>query len=215
MRARRSIPWIDRCVAYLARSKDSGLNLPSSETLDRIGEQTREMRDLLRASSDRSLPLDAIEQQVSSLEQRLGRLVDLPVGVPQPPHLDETMREVRALLDGFKPGVTMTALEARLDDLTSRIEQGLSAGAERSDRRTEPTRGGNPRQLADQTHRDVRRHPAPRGLGPRICRTAWARPVKPRPISNISRRRCARSRQKSTPPPETRIRAGCRPSKLS
>ncbi len=126
--ARPKVDSLDRQMRRMARTVDGlGQTLPSSESLDRIGEQTREMRDLLRASSDRALPLDAVEQQVSMLEQRLGRLVDLPVGAAQPPHLDETMREVRALLDGFKPGVTMTALESRLNDITSRIEQGLAA----------------------------------------------------------------------------------------
>ncbi len=126
--ARPKVDSIDRQVRRIARSVDGlGQNLPSAEALDRIGEQTREMRDLLRASSDRALPLDAVEQQVSTLEQRLSRLVDLPVGTAPPPHLDDTMNEVRALLDGFRPGVTMSALEARLDNLTSRIEQGLAA----------------------------------------------------------------------------------------
>ncbi|MGI3900295.1 MAG: tetratricopeptide repeat protein [Janthinobacterium lividum] len=126
--ARPKVDSLDRQMRRMARTVDGlGQNMPSAESLDRIGEQTREMRDLLRASSDRALPLDAVEQQVSLLEQRLSHLADLPVGAIQPPHLDETMREVRALLDGFKPGVTMTALESRLNDITSRIEQGLAA----------------------------------------------------------------------------------------
>ena len=124
--ARPKVDSLDRQVRRIGRAVDGlGQNLPNAETLDRIGEQTREMRDLLKASSARAVPFDGVEQQVSSLEQRLSRLGDLPVGTVQPPHFDETMKEVRALLDGINPGVA--ALDARLADLTSRIERGLAA----------------------------------------------------------------------------------------
>lgn len=129
--ARPSIAALDRHVRQIGRAVDGlGVGRTDDEAIARIGEQTREMRDLLRAEADRSVPLDAVERQVATLEARLGRLADQavpPASPALPPGFGDTMAEVRALLDGFKPGAALMALETRLDDITARIERGLDA----------------------------------------------------------------------------------------
>ena len=117
-------------IRQIGRAVDGmGAALPNPDALARIGDQTREMRDLLKASTARSVPFDAVERQVASLEARLGRLAALPEpAAAAPPDLGATMAEVRALLDGFDPGATMAALETRLGAMTDRIERGLDAG---------------------------------------------------------------------------------------
>ena len=129
--ARPSIDALDRHVRQIGRAVDGlGVGRSDHEAIARIGEQTREMRDLLRAEADRSAPLDAVERQVATLEARLGRLADQavpPATSALPPGFGDTMAEVRALLDGFKPGAALMALETRLDDITGRIERGLDA----------------------------------------------------------------------------------------
>ncbi len=116
-------------IRQIGRAVDGlGSALPGADALARIGEQTREMRDLLKDSTARSVPFDAVERQVASLEARLGRLAALPgPAAPAPPDFGATMAEVRALLDGFNPGASMAALETRLDAMTDRIERGLDA----------------------------------------------------------------------------------------
>ncbi len=105
-----------------------GSDRSSVDALARIGEQTREMRDLLKSSTAPSVPFDALERQVASLETRLGRLAAAPApSASAPPGFVDTMAEVRALLDGFNPGASMAALETRLDAMTDRIERGLDA----------------------------------------------------------------------------------------
>ena len=125
--ARPKVEALDRQMRQIGQAVEGlGAGLPADALL-RIGEQTREMRDLLRASSARSVPLDAMERQVSSLEARLGRLAVLPVASTAPPDFADTMAEVRAMLEGFPSGVSMAGLESRLDDMTARIERGLDA----------------------------------------------------------------------------------------
>ncbi|WP_237481903.1 tetratricopeptide repeat protein [Lichenibacterium dinghuense] len=125
--ARPGVESLGREMRQIGQAVDGlGSRAPSADALARIGEQTREMRDLLKASTARSVPFDAVERQVASLEARLGRLAAMPAPAA-PPELGETMAEVRALLDGFNPGATMAALESRLDAITNRIERGLDA----------------------------------------------------------------------------------------
>ena len=116
-------------IRQIGRAVDGiGADRPSADALARIGEQTREMRDMLKASTVAPVPLDGLERQVASLETRLGRLASGPVPASAPPPgFDDTMAEVRALLEGFDPGAAMSALESRLGALTDRIERGLDA----------------------------------------------------------------------------------------
>lgn len=126
--ARPNVEALDRQMRQIGQAVEGlGAGLPAADALLRIGEQTREMRDLLRASSAPSVPLDAMERQVSSLEARLGRLAVAPVASAAPPDFADTMAEVRAMLDGLPSGASMAGLESRLDDMTARIERGLDA----------------------------------------------------------------------------------------
>ncbi len=127
--ARPEVEALGQEIRQIGRAVDGlGSALPGADALARIGEQTREMRDILKDSTARSVPFDAVERQVATLEARLGRLADLPgPAAPAPPDSGATMAEVRALLDGFNPGAGMAALETRLDAITDRIERGLDA----------------------------------------------------------------------------------------
>ncbi len=123
--ARPEVAELGRNVVRIGQAVE---RLPSADALAQIGEQTREMHDLLKAPQGRPAPLDGVERHVAALEARLGRLAAMPASGPVPPTFGDTMAEVRTLLERLDPSGPMAALEGRLGDLTARIERGMEAG---------------------------------------------------------------------------------------
>ena len=113
--ARPDVAALGRQVKEIGKAVGT---LPPADTVARLSEQTREMRDLLLASTRPAA--------VPAQDVRAGRPSE-PAAAAVPPGFAETMADVRALLDGFKPGATLAAMESRLENLTDRLERGLDA----------------------------------------------------------------------------------------
>ena len=123
--ARPAVQDLDRQVRQIGRAVAGiGAWLPPGETLARINEQTREMRDLLAAGAGRLPSATFAERQAATLEARLGQSVSLTRSAAS--DRDGTAAETPMLLDDLEPGAVL-ALETSLDDLSSRMERGLDA----------------------------------------------------------------------------------------
>ena len=124
---RPQVDDLDRQLRRMGRTMEGiSAGLPTSDAIARIGEQTREVRDLLTSAAERAPSLTNVEGQVAKLEARLGALASTPQSLT--PELAGTLAEVRVLLDSFKPGAALSSLEQRISDLTRRIEKGVEAG---------------------------------------------------------------------------------------
>ncbi len=86
------------------------------------GRPRREVRDGSATKPARSL-VDGVERQVASIEAtpeplQGGQRGDVLEAV-------STLSEIRALLDGFEPGSTISSLEQRMEDLAAKIDLGM------------------------------------------------------------------------------------------
>ena len=102
----------------------------SPETLQRIGKQTEEIRELLALAAKRPFPFDRLEKQLGDLADRVERLA---TGVSP---INETARVVEMLSRGPRPNRTRDAEDfARRDRAPPRPADGASGrGARRAEK---------------------------------------------------------------------------------
>ncbi|GAC1327890.1 MAG: peptidoglycan-binding protein [Beijerinckiaceae bacterium] len=90
------------------------------QAFNRICEQTKEVRDLLTAAVSRPLPVEKIEEQISSLAQRLDTL---PHALPRADgDIAASLDEIRSIMEQSE-GPAFQALEHRLDALSDKFDE--------------------------------------------------------------------------------------------
>lgn len=92
-------------------------------TVNRIQEQTREIRDLLAAAAQRPMPLQHIEAQIAALGERLEEVATHRTTGGD---LAARSNDIRALLKDALPADIVSTLEHRLETLTERVEEALA-----------------------------------------------------------------------------------------
>ncbi len=122
--ARPAVQDLDRQMRQIGRAVAGiGAGLPPGETLARINEQTREMRDLLAAGAGRLPSPGLAYRQAAASEAQLGRSVSSTRSAA--PDGGGAPAELRTSPDDLESGAALATLENRLDDPSLRMERGL------------------------------------------------------------------------------------------
>ena len=99
------------------------------QTVRAIFDQTREVRDLLARAATAALPGERAQRELADLAERLDR--SDAVGVA-PVDVARVVSDIRAVIAEGMGGDGLRALEQRVEQLSSRIDAALSAGADNS-----------------------------------------------------------------------------------
>ena len=115
------------------------------DSFERIRQQTEEVRNLLSAAAQRPVPVERLEKQIGDLADRIEAIS--ASASPQRDSADVLMRlaDVRAQVERSTPTAALSAIERRLEQLASRIDQALA--------RPQPAPGANMAGLEDIARR--------------------------------------------------------------
>ena len=95
--------------------------IPPSAMLSAIGEQTREVRDLLAAAAARPAPADTIQAQITDIRERLGDFQKVEPDGARP----DDWHEMRTMLDRVASGSALETIDRRIQDLSAKLDAGL------------------------------------------------------------------------------------------
>ena len=96
--------------------------IPTGSALSAIGDQTREVRDLLAAAAARPAAAETIQSQIADMQERLGEL-----GSHQRRDLihPDDWTDLRSRLDNVASGSALQTIDRRIQDLAAKIDAGL------------------------------------------------------------------------------------------
>ena len=121
---RPSVEDLDRQMRDLGRKVEGiGAVMPPSTILSDIGEQTRQVRDLLTTAASRPPGIDLVQRQMAELHDRMSALSSAP---PAASRLDDdSWTQMRALFDRVPSGSTLESLDRRMRELSAKIDSGM------------------------------------------------------------------------------------------
>jgi localization factor PodJL len=96
------------------------------DVLERIRQQTEEVRGMLSAAAQRPMPVDRLERQIGELADRVDHLAS-----SRSPHVDSaqvvaSLANARAEIERSTPALALNVIERRLEDIASKIDQAIS-----------------------------------------------------------------------------------------
>ncbi|MGO8798304.1 MAG: hypothetical protein ACLQJL_04380 [Roseiarcus sp.] len=115
----REIGAIGAKVEGIARASINPL------ALERIRQQTEEARNLLATLAQRPVPLDRLEKQIGDLADRVDRLPTSLAPRAETAQLIASLAEARAQVERSTPASALNAIERRLEQIASKMDQAL------------------------------------------------------------------------------------------
>ena len=96
------------------------------DVLERIRQQTEEVRAMLSAAAQRPMPVDRLERQIGELADRVDHLAS-----SRSPHIDSaqvvaSLANARAEIERSTPALALNVIERRLEDIASKIDQAIA-----------------------------------------------------------------------------------------
>ena len=126
---RSVVTSLDREMRALGRKMDTmGNQGGDPESLSRILDQTREVRDLLKSAAARPAQSDQVEREIARLSNRLDALAQAPqqgAGID----VEAAFGEIRSMLDRLRPGKALEGLEQRVEALAAKLDASTAARA--------------------------------------------------------------------------------------
>jgi localization factor PodJL len=118
---------LEREIAALAGKIDSlaGTSI-SSESFDRIQQQTEEVRNLLAAAATRSAPLERLERQVGELADRIDLLGSSPAPQIESERMVASLADLRSEIERSTPLSALVLIERRLEHIAERLDREIS-----------------------------------------------------------------------------------------
>ncbi|HEY2733254.1 MAG TPA: hypothetical protein VGI70_04680, partial [Polyangiales bacterium] len=95
------------------------------DVLERIRQQTEEVRGMLSAAAQRPMPVDRLERQIGELADRVDHLAS-----SRSPHIESaqvvaSLANARAEIERSTPALALNVIERRLEDIASKIDQAI------------------------------------------------------------------------------------------
>ena len=133
----REIRAINEKIDHIAQS---AIN---PKALERIRQQSEEVRNLLAEAALRPVPVDRLERQISDLADRVDRMNSSSTPHADTAHVAALLSDARALVERSTSPAALTAIERRLEQLAARMDQALER----------PAPAINPRALEEMSSR--------------------------------------------------------------
>ena len=97
------------------------------ETFERILRQTEEVRNLLSAAANRSVPLEQFERRIGALADRVEALSASPAPQVECARMAASLAELRREIERSTPASALAAIEQRLEQIANRLDEALVA----------------------------------------------------------------------------------------
>jgi localization factor PodJL len=95
------------------------------ESFEGIRRQTEEVRNLLTAAAAHTTPVERLERQIGELADRIERLGSSPTPHIESAQMAASLADVRREIERSTPLPTLTAIERRLEQIATRLDQEL------------------------------------------------------------------------------------------
>ncbi len=124
---RKAVVSLERDIAAIAERLDAlGRARVEPEALERIRQQTEEVRAMLSAAALKPMPVDRLEKQIGELADKVDRLSS-----SRSPHVESaqvvaSLANARAEIERSTPAVALNVIERRQEEVAARMDQALA-----------------------------------------------------------------------------------------
>ena len=102
------------------------------DTLNRIQQQTEEVRNLLAAAATRSVPLERLEHQIGELADRVEQLGASPTPQLESAQVAASLADLRSEIERASIPSTFTLIERRLEQIAARLDEEVFQPAQKA-----------------------------------------------------------------------------------